>query len=57
MFTIIKDFFHSISEINKKYKNPTIQMTPLVKVCLLVLRFYLILLVGLLVYKFITLVK
>ncbi len=46
-----------IREINTRYSKPNIQMTRLVKVCLLFLRFYLFLLVGLLVYKFITVVN
>ena len=49
--------FHRIVEINQKYAKPKIKMTRLVSVCLLFLRLYLLFLVGLLVYKFITLVK
>ena len=49
------NFFDRISEINKKYAKPRIKMTPLVKVSLFVLRMYLILLVGILFYKFFTL--
>ena len=44
-------------EINTRYSKPSIAMTPLVRVCLLFLRFYLFLLVGLLVYKFVTVVS
>jgi hypothetical protein len=46
-----------IKEINEKYKQPRLKMTPLVKVSLLVLRLYLIMLVIILVYKFYTVVS
>jgi hypothetical protein len=39
--------------INRRYATPSIEMTPLVKVCLLTLRLYLFVLVGLMIYKFI----
>ena len=56
---MIRDFFShncaKVREINKKYAKPNIEMSGLVKGCLLFLRLYLILLVGLLLYKFITL--
>jgi len=59
--TVIKAFFSSnyakIREINEKYATPNIEMSKWVKLSLLSLRFYLIFLVGLLVYKFITLVR
>lgn len=58
---MIKDFFNhnyaKIREINKKYANPNIEMSKWVKFALLSLRFYLVFLVGLLIYKFITLLK
>jgi hypothetical protein len=58
---MIKSFFsHSyakIREINKKYKTPGIQMSTGVRISLLLLRLYLISLIGLSVYKFITLLK
>ena len=44
-------------DINARYSKPSIQMTPFVKICLLFLRFYLFLLIGLLIYKFITVVR
>ena len=50
-------FSASIQEINRKYSRPTIEMTPLVRVCLVSLRVYLFVLVGLLVYKFLVTVK
>lgn len=57
--TMIKNFFShnyaKIREINKKYAVPDIQMSPWVKLSLLSLRLYLIFLLCLLLYKFITL--
>ncbi len=58
---MIKSFFShnyaKIREINEKYATPNIEMSKWVKLSLLSLRFYLIFLVGLLLYKFITLVR
>jgi hypothetical protein len=42
--------------INARYRTPRIRMSPAVRASLLVLRVYLVLLVGLLLYKFATLV-
>lgn len=42
-----------IREINHRYSKPHIEMTPLVKISLMALRVYLLLLVGLIVYKFV----
>jgi len=47
--------FAKIHEINRKYAKPNVEMSPAVRFALLSLRFYLILLVGLLFYKFYTL--
>ncbi len=44
--------FSKIREINRKYKTPHVTMTPAVKFALFVLRVYLLLLVGLLFFKF-----
>lgn len=52
-----KHNYSKIREINKKYATPNIEMSKWVKLSLLSLRFYLIFLVGLLLYKFITLVR
>ena len=56
---MIKNFlshnFAKIQEINRKYAKPSVEMSGWVKGSLLLLRLYLILLVGLLLYKFITL--
>jgi hypothetical protein len=45
-----------VRAINRRYANPRLVMSPAVRVSLLCLRFYLLFLVGLLFYKFITLV-
>jgi hypothetical protein len=56
---MIRDFithnFAKFNEINKKYAKPNVEMSGWVKGSLLFLRLYLVLLVGLLVYKFYTL--
>jgi len=55
--SICQSFASEIREINARYSKPSIRMTPLVKVCLMSLRLYLFLLIGLLVYKFVTVVS
>jgi hypothetical protein len=55
--TFIEDNFQKIPEINQKYATPRIAMTPAVRISLVLLRFYLLFLVGLMIYKFITLVR
>ncbi|MBI4958581.1 MAG: hypothetical protein RDU24_08320 [Humidesulfovibrio sp.] len=50
----MRKHFRKINEINEKYATPSLVMSRPVKVCLLLLRCYLLLLVGLLLYKFIT---
>ena len=45
----------AIRAINQKYATPHIKMTRMVRLSLGVLRFYLLFLVGIMVYKFITL--
>jgi hypothetical protein len=58
---MLKNFFShnyaKIREINQKYATPNVEMSKWVKLSLLSLRFYLIFLVGLLIYKFITLLR
>jgi hypothetical protein len=49
--------FSKIREINRKYATPRVKMTKGVSFALLMLRLYLILLVGILIIKFITMVK
>ncbi len=59
------DLFHavfgslasSVREINRKYAKPTIEITPFVRACLLTLRVYLFLLIGLMLYKFVVTVQ
>lgn len=50
------DKFSKIIEINQRYADPKIEMTPTVKISLFFLRMYLIFLLLLLLYKFITLI-
>jgi hypothetical protein len=50
---IIKSLMTQIREVNRKFAKPEIEMTPFVKFCLVGLRVYLLLLVGLMVFKFI----
>jgi hypothetical protein len=51
----LKRLFRKIEEINRRYREPRIAMSPAVKASLLFLRVYLLVLVGLMVYKFILL--
>jgi hypothetical protein len=46
-----------VREINKKYSTPRIHMSKAVKFSLIVLRIYLIAMVLILLYKFVTLLK
>ncbi len=57
VLNIFSQFRNAIRQINAKYAHPRIQMTPMVKTSLLMLRLYLILLIILLAYRFITLVR
>lgn len=50
---ILRSLIHGVRVVNHRYRSPKIEMTPLVKVSLLVLRIYLIALVGLMVFKFV----
>jgi len=56
---MIFDFFRNtavaVRDINQKYAKPHIKMTRWVRFSLGALRFYLLLLVGIMIYKFITL--
>jgi hypothetical protein len=51
----LKRLFRKIAEINQRYREPRIEMSPAVKASLLFLRVYLLVLVCLMVYKFILL--
>ena len=46
-----------VRTINRRYAKPQIEMTWLVKACLVVLRIYLLVLVSLMIYKFVKTVK
>lgn len=48
--------FAKFAEVNRRYAKPRIKMTPMVRVTLVLLVLYLVLLVGILVFKFITIV-
>jgi hypothetical protein len=52
-----RDFIQAIREINEKYKNHRIKTTRMVSLSLLLLRIYLIGMLVLLLYKFITVVS
>jgi hypothetical protein len=47
-----RKLLESIGEINRRYAKPEIEMTFMVRICLLVLRLYLITLVLLILFKF-----
>ncbi len=50
------EFYLAIHEINEKYKTPRIKMTRMVSFWLLMLRLYLLGMLLLLAYKFVTIV-
>jgi hypothetical protein len=49
-----RDFFQAIREINEKYKTPRIKTTRMVSLSLLLLRIYLLVMLVLLAYTFIS---
>ena len=55
IFNFFRNTAVAVSEINQKYAKPHIEMTRWVRFSLGALRFYLLLLVGIMIYKFITL--
>ena len=55
--SVLNSLLHEARTINRKYAKPQIEMTPLVRICLFALRFYLFVLVGLLVYKFVITIR
>ena len=57
MNNIFVAFYNKIHEINLRYQHPKIHQSRAVKLALLMLRVYLLLLVLLLVYKFITVLR
>jgi hypothetical protein len=52
--TYLGEKFRPFGEITRKYRTPRIKMTRQVKAALLLLRIYLIVIVGILIYKFFT---
>ena len=52
--TMVADQVEQVRAINRRYAKPRLTMSPAVRLALLSLRLYLLLLVGLLAYKFIT---
>ena len=53
---LIADMAEEIRSINRRYSNPRLKTSPAVGLALLALRIYLLLLVALLAYKFVTVV-
>ncbi len=49
---VAKSLVTGVRTINRKYATPQIEMTWFVKLCLLMLRLYLFVLIGLMIYKF-----
>ncbi|MDA8171488.1 MAG: hypothetical protein M0033_02140 [Nitrospiraceae bacterium] len=54
---IFSNSYAKVREINDKYRTPGIEMSGGVKLALFALRLYLICLIGLSFYKFVTLLK
>ena len=54
--TMIGGNLDKVRAINRRYAHPRLTISPAVRVCLLVLRLYLLFLVGLLAYKFVAIV-
>ncbi len=57
MWENIRRQFDKIIEINRKYATPRTEMSLAVRLSLLFLRAYLLFLVGLMVFKFFTLIR
>lgn len=57
MLNTITQFRQKIREINQRYSQPHIEMSPGVRISLIALRIYLLFLVGLMIYKFVTLLN
>ena len=55
--TAFSSLVAQVRTINRRYAKPKIEMTWLVKTCLVVLRLYLLVLVCLMIYKFVRTVK
>lgn len=52
----VRTLLAKIQDINGRYREPRIEMSGAVRLSLMALRVYLLLLVGLMVYKFVTIV-
>lgn len=50
---IVTSLVNGVRNVNARYAEPQIEMTSFVRVCLLTLRVYLLVLIGLMLYKFI----
>lgn len=53
VFSFFRNTAKAVHSINRKYATPSMKITPMVKYSLALLRFYLLFLVALMVYKFI----
>ncbi len=51
-----RQLYAKIAEINARYREPRIEMSGAVRVSLMALRIYLLVLVGLIAYKFVMIV-
>ena len=54
--TMIGGNLDKVRAINRRYAHPRLALSPAVRVCLLILRLYLLFLVGLLAYRFVAIV-
>ena len=54
---LMSSFLNKIREINQRYKYPKIHQSRAVKISLLIMRIYLLFLVALLIYKFVTVIR
>ena len=57
VFNLFRSTARAVHSINQKYATPSMKMTPMVRLSLGLLRFYLLFLVGLMIYKFIVTVR
>jgi hypothetical protein len=51
--TFFRNMVHTVRSINQRYATPHLKTTRLVRICLGMLRGYLVLLIAILVFKFI----
>jgi len=52
LIRMVRGLVSGVRAVNRRYANPGIEMTPFVRLALVTLRVYLLVLIGLLVYKF-----